>query len=761
MGGWHDGEGKILFEDSLTVETNSSLTLKSKTDLEQVRFIEIGGGRPQEGPQDQLSLLGFWRVIRKRKWVIISCLVVTLVAVTVVSLLMPRKYDAVARINLDFENSNSLGLEQLGLPAGVDATTKLETQIRIIQSETLAWSVIKQLRLDQQKALTGHKLLSPAGRDFEKIDDVHRAKLLKLFKKSLNVQLVPKTQIVELRFRNTDPKLAASIVNAVTGAYIERTFKTKYEATMKASDWLSKQLDDLKEKTENAQTKLSEYQKKTGILGIDESHNIIMSKLDELNRQLSLATADRIVKEAKYRTAQSSDPELIATVVPESTLVILRKQEADLTAQFTQLSSKYGPAYPRLQQVQKQLDAVHEAIQREVRNISSRFETEYKAAFRSEQMLTAALEKQKQEAYRLNEDAVQYAIMQRDVQSSRDLYQGLLKNLKEAGITAGLKSNFVNIVDPASIPIDPAEPKIPLNMALGFLGGLLGGIALAFVVENVDNSIRTPDDVEVRCGLPSLGIIPSIEDVQRNGHKQLPQEALKPFALPVTISQPKSPVSEAFRALRTSLLLASAGSPPRVMVVTSASPGEGKTTTAANCAIVLAQSGHRVLLVDADMRRPSVHTRLGLPMNAGLSACLAGTEDPEAAYMKVDGLPALHVLGSGMTPPYPSELIASESMRRLLERWRNEFDHIVIDTPPVLAVTNAVILASTADAVIVVARSAVTGYQSLSRARDLLRRVNARIAGVVVNDLGLNSVGYSDYYGNDGKAYAAYTSSKS
>jgi succinoglycan biosynthesis transport protein ExoP len=282
---------------------------------------KLGGGDAGGGsPQDQLSLLGFWRVIRKRKWVIVSCLVLTVTAVTIVSLMMPRKYDAVARINLDFENSNSLGLEQLGLPSGVDATTKLETQIRIIQSETLSWSIIKQLRLHEQKAFTGPKLLSATSSDFDKIDDVRRAKLLKQFKESLNVQLVPKTQIVELRFRSTDPKLAANIVNAISGGYIERTFKTKYGATMKASDWLAKQLDDLKDKTESAQTKLGEYQKKTGILGIDESHNIIMSKLDELNRQLSLATADRIIKEAKFCTAQSSDPELIATVIPESTL---------------------------------------------------------------------------------------------------------------------------------------------------------------------------------------------------------------------------------------------------------------------------------------------------------------------------------------------------------------------------------------------------------------------------------------------------------
>jgi capsular exopolysaccharide synthesis family protein len=723
--------------------------VRANAELDQLRFIEIGAGN--QGPQDQLSLVGFWRVVRKRKWVILSCLAATVAIVTIVSLLMPRKYDAVARINLDYENSNSLGLEQLGLPGGIDASTKLETQIRIMQSETLAWSVMKQLRLDQQAQFAPAKLRSPAGAAFESIDDVRRAKLLKSFHDALNVQLVPKTQIIEVRFRSRDPRLAAKVVNAICDGYIDRNFKTKYEATMKASDWLNRQLDDLRDKTEELQTKLTDYQKKTGILGTDESHNIIMSKLDELNRQLSLATADRIVKEARYRTAQTADPELIASIVPESPLVVLRRQEAEISAQYAQLSAKFGPAYPKLIQTQKELDQVHAAIAREVKNVGSRLENEYKASLKSEQMLSGALGAQKQEAYKMNQDAVQYAIMLRDVQASRDLYEDLLKKLKEAGITAGLKNTNVNIVDPASTPVDPAEPKLPLNMALGFLGGLLGGIAMAFVVENLDSSIRTPDDVEVQCALPSLGIIPSIEPA-KNGHKQLPGE-LAAFSLPVALAQPKSQTAEAFRALRTSLLLASVGGPPKVMVVTSSLPGEGKTTTACNSAIVLAQTGHKVLLVDADMRRPMLHARIGVDGSTGLSASLAGMQDPDSLFQKVENLPNLHVLPAGKTPPYPSEMIASENMRQLLDRWRQEFDQIVIDTPPVLAVTDAVILSTMADAVIVVARSGVTGHQSLCRTRDLLRKVHAKIAGVVVNDLGLNSIGYADYYGSYGSQY--------
>lgn len=718
-------------------------------EMEQLRLIEIGAGN--QLPLDQLPLVGFWRLVRKQKWVILSCLAATVAVATIVSLLMPRKYDAVARINLEYESSSSLGLEQMGLPGGIDATTKLETQIRIMQSETLAGIVMQQLRLDQQAQFAPDKLRSPEGASFESIDDVRRAKLLKRFRDSLNVQLVPKTQLIEVRFRSKDPKLAARIVNALCDAYIERNFKTRYEATMKASDWLNKQLDDLRSNTEELQTKLSDYQRKTGILGTDESHNIVMSKLDELNKGLSTATADRIVKEARYRTALTTDPELIASIVPESSLAVLRRQEADITAQYAQLSAKFGPAYPRVIQTQKELDQVHAAIAREVRNLGSRLENEYKASFVSEQMLSSALDQQKQEAYKMNRDAAQYAIMLRDVQASRDLYEDLLKKLKEAGITAGLKNTNVNIVDPASTPVEPAEPKLPLNLALGFLGGLFGGITLAFVVENVDNSIRTPDDVEAQCELPSLGIIPSIEAV-KNWYKQSLPAKLAPVALPVVMSQPKSYTAEAFRSLRTSLLMGSVSAPPKVMVITSASAGEGKTTTACNSAIVLAQTGHKVLLVDADMRRPMLHTRMGVAGTTGLSACLAGMQDPDSLLRRVH-LPNLFVLPAGKTPPNPSEMIASESMRQLLDRWRSEFDQIIIDTPPVLSVTDAVILSALADAVIVVARSGVTGHQALRRTRDLLRKVHARIAGVVVNDVGPNSVAYADYYGSHGLHY--------
>ena len=389
------------------------------------------------------------------------------------------------------------------MPMGLDLNTKLETQIRIVESNTIAISVIKQLGLHHKKDFAGRRTVPP-DRDFDNVDLKTRAKLTEAFHKSLSVKLIPKTQIVEVHFRSQDPGMAAQVSNAVAVTYIEYNFQTKYRATLQTSDWLTKQLDDLKKHAADSQEKLTDYQKKTGILGTDETHNIILDKLEELNKQLSAAEGDRIVKEAKYRIGLTDNPELIANIAPESILAALYKQRALFRGDYAQLTAKYGPSYPRVVQLQSELTELDQAIPPEIKKVGAVIRADYQASLKSEQMLQASFDQQKGEAYKLNEEAIQYAILRRDVESSRDLYDGLLKKLKEAGIMAGLKSSSISIVDQASQPIEPVEPNIPLNLALGLMGGLLGGAALAFVVENIDTSLRTPQDIETYCQLPSL-----------------------------------------------------------------------------------------------------------------------------------------------------------------------------------------------------------------------------------------------------------------
>ena len=733
--------------------TDNPLTVNKTIELGKFSFSDA---EPLiiDSHDDQVSIVQFWRVLQKRRPLVLGTLISVVLLVTAASFILPKRYEAAARLLLDLDGNDDLGLEQVVMPIGLDLNTKLETQIRIVQSDTIATSVIKQLGLHHNRDFAG-KLAVPVNQDFDSVDLVTRAKLMKAFHKSLNVQLIPKTQIVEVHFRCKDPQLASQIANGVASTYIEHNFQTKYKATLQTSDWLTKQLDDLKKHAEESQQKLTDYQKKTGILGTDETHNIILDKLEDLNKGLSAAEGDRIVKEAKYRIAMTENPELIANIAPESVLGALYKERAEVRAEYAQLAAKYGASYPRVLQLQSQLTELDGAIQQEITKVGEAVRAEYQASLKAEQMLQTSFDKQKGEAYKLNEDAIQYAILRRDVESSRDLYDGLLKKLKEAGIMAGLKSSNINIVDQASQPIEPVEPNIPLNIALGLMGGLLGGFALAFIVENIDNSIRTPQDIETYCQLPSLGVIPSVAVGGKNGSKQL-VHGERQFVLPVTMEHRNSGCAEAFRALRTSLLLSSPGAPPQVILVTSALMQEGKSFNSLNLAVVLAQTGQKVLLVDSDMRRPSVHRYLGIALDSGLSACLAGTQSADEAPVAIEQIPGLYVITAGHMPPYPSEMLASEAMPQLVQRWREQFRHIVIDTPPVLAVTDAVVCARISDVVVLIARSEKTGRQSLVRTRDVLRKVRANIAGVVVNDLSFDSVEYRQYYGHYGSEYSSY-----
>jgi succinoglycan biosynthesis transport protein ExoP len=733
---------------------NQPAAITKNTELETVTFSDIFPAT-MESREDRVSIVHLWRVLQKRRWLVLGSLATIALLVTAISLALPKRYDASSRLLLDLEGSEDLGLDQVVMPIGIDLDTKLQTQIRIVQSDTIANSVIKQLGLQNNPAFAGKQARS-LGRDFDNLDLQTRAALTNGLHRYLTVQLVPKTEIMEIHFRSRDPKLAADIANAVASTYIERNFQTKYQATRQTSDWLTKQLEDVRKNAEIAQEKVISYQQKTGLYGTDESHNIVIDRLELLNKALSEAEGDRILKEAKYRIAMTENPDLIANIAPESLLGALYKQRAESRSEYAQLAAKYGASYPRVIQLQSQLHELDSSIAEEITKVSETLRAEYRAALRSEQMLQASLDKQKDDAYKMNQDAIQYGIMRREVESSRDLYEGLLKKLKEAGILAGLKSSNINIIDQASVPVVPVEPRIPLNIALGCMGGLLFGVALAFVVENIDSSIRTPEDIETYCSLPSLGIIPSVALDDSRAQKQLTRTGAPQLILPITMEHRNSGGAEAFRALRTSLLLSSPGAPPQVILVTSAMMQEGKSFTSMNLAVVLAQTGHKVLLVDSDMRRPAVNKYLGIPTNRGLSACLAGTEDSAAMIVKIDEIPGLHVLPAGHMPPYPSEMLASEALPQLVQRWREEFRYVVIDTPPVLAVTDAVVTARVADVVVLVVRSEKTGRQSLLRTRDLLKKVHANIAGVVVNDLSFNSVEYRQYYGYYGKDHQGY-----
>jgi capsular exopolysaccharide synthesis family protein len=398
------------------------------------------------------------------------------------------------------------------------------------------------------------------------------------------------------------------------------------------------------------------------------------------------------------------------------------------------------------------LHEIEAQIQGEMKRVGGRLRGDYLAALQRENMLRAALEEQKQQENKLNESAIEYSLLKRDFETNRTLYEGLLQKLKEAGVTAGLRSNNIRPVDIARTPGSPAEPNVPRNLGFAFALGLTSGIGLAFLLEGVDNTVRTPEQAQSISGLPSLGMIPLGSRTAGEANPTgLSVAASKEAVELITLSRPQSQMSESYRALRTSLLLTSLGAPPKTILITSALPQEGKTTTSINTATVLAQKGTRVLLIDADLRRPSIHKMLGIGPRAGLSNVLTGGTTLQDATVRSTLLPNLFILPAGTPPPNPAELLASSQMMDLLAELREQYDHIVVDTPPTLSVTDAVVLSTRADAVVLVIRSGQTTKPALRRSRDILAQVNARVAGVLLNAVDLDSPDYYYYYEYQGK----------
>jgi len=720
-------------------------------------------------PAQESTLREYFRVLIKRKWMVLSMVAGIFMVVAVASLRQTPVYEAVGRIAINKSDNNLISFKDSQPVLDYYDPSDLDTEVRILQSDLMALQVIRQLNLDKRPEFGGHAdaRQSNLAADTLQTDSNRTSSLLSSFRGGLHVTLIPNTRIIEIHYHSTDPQLAASAVNTLAATYVEQNFKTKFESTMQASDWLSKQLVDLQMKVETSQEKLVRYQKEHEILGTDEKQNIITEKLDELNREMTQAESDRMQKEAVYRQSQSDDPDAVAAAIVADTpgsaaatalLDKLRDQQASLRIQAADLSIQFGPQYPKVAQLNSQLKEIDRQLQSQTNKAVDHLKGQYLAALQRENMLRDSFDKQKQEANKLNESAIEYSILKRDLDSNRTLYEGLLEKLKEAGVTAGLRSNNFRIIDAARVPTAPSEPNIPRNLSFALVLGLISGVGLAFVLENMDNSVRTPEQATALSGLPALGMIPlGSKSGARgpNGKRLALTSPSKEVVETVTQIRPQSQMAESYRALRTSLLLSNLGAPPKVIVVTSARPQEGKTTTSINTAIVLAQKGVRVLLVDADLRRPSVHKTLGMGPRSGLSNVLTGTATAEQTITTSPILPNLFIMPAGTPPPNPAELLASSNMRDLLAELRGKYDHIVIDTPPTLSVTDAVVLSPRADATILVIRSGQTTKQALRRARDILMQVNAHVAGVLLNAVDLTSPDYYYYYEYQGK-YGQY-----
>src|SRR5580704_3203065 len=727
-------------------------------------------------PPQESAVGEYFRVLVKRKRIVVGCLLTIFTVVAIATLRQVPIYEANGSIavkkpdsSLNFKDTNAISFDYYD-------PTELETEVKILQSDLLALQVIKELNLDRQPEFGGKSPAAalPSSLDLApdplEADPSRTSSLLSSFKGRLTISLLPNSRIMSVRFRDPDPQTAQNVVNKLMSDYQENNYKTRFNNTMQVSDWLGQQLVDLQMKVETSQEKLVRYQKEHEILGIDEKQNITTAKLDELNKALTAAESDRMDKESVYRLVQSGDVETVASAVSaldaagagiqsaSSLLGSLRSKEADLKIQAAQLNTQFGPSYPKLAQLNSQLKEIDAQILQETKKVAGEVRGQYMAAVQRETLLHDALEKQKQEQNKLNESAIDYSILKRDLDSYRQLYEGLMEKMKEAGVSAGLKSNNFRIVDVARVPTGPIEPNIPRNLSFAFILGLTSGVGLAFLQEGLDNTVRTSEQAQMISGLPALGMIPLPARTAREGanpKRLMIATSSKEAVEMVAQSRPHSQMAESYRALRTSLLLTNLGAPPKVIIVTSALPQEGKTTTSMNTALVLAQKGVRVLLIDADLRRPSIHKILGMGPRSGLSNVLTGSATLQQTITRSSILPNLYILPAGTPPPNPAELLASTNMRDVFEELRGQYDHIVVDTPPTLSVTDAVVLSPRADAIVLVIRSGQTTKQALRRSRDILMQVNAKVSGVLLNAVDLSSPDYYYYYEYQGK-YSRY-----
>ena len=712
--------------------------------------------------EERSPLLHYWQVLRKRKWVMLAAFAIAFTLSAIATLSETRLYQATSKVAIFPEVPNVLGFKDAGSASYPDEEYEatLETQVAILRSDALAIKVIEAMRLYQNPQFTAVKQPdlppSPIGDASMPPDPTQAAALLGAFHGGLSIQLVPGTRLIQVSYTHHDPRFATEITNTLVKTFIEENFRTKYDSASQTSDWLSRELADLQLKVQTSEEKLVRYQKDHGILGVDEKENIVTEKLGELNKELTEAETDRIEKEANYKLAMNGDPGSFAQDTPDgrnttgSLLDKLREKQADLETQYAMATTEFGTGYPKVTELSNQIKQVRAAIEAEKKKMQDKMRDEYLAAAQRENLLESAFNQQKQEANKLNESAIEYTVLKRDAETNRQLYQDLLQRLKEAGVSAGLRSSNIRIVDIARIPTMPIYPNVHRSLVLGFLMALGLAIGLAFVLETFDNTVRSLEEVSTVSTLPALGTIPlqlANDDAFRKRTLTISGD-VEPSGLLtlITYERPKSEAAEAYRALRTSILLSSFGAPPKVILVTSAMPQEGKTTISANSALVLAQRGSRVLLVDADLRRPGIHRLFGLTPREGLSSVISGSGKIENAILPCPEVPSLWILPAGPIPPQPTELLGSAVMRELIARWRNEFDHIVIDTPPCLAVTDAVLLSPEADRVILVARSGQTTRPALRRACDLLLQVNARVMGIVLNALNLQSTGGYYYY---------------
>jgi polysaccharide biosynthesis transport protein len=715
---------------------------------------------------DETHLISYVKVLYKRRWTALTAFLVVLLAICVYTFTATRVYEARVQILIEKEASNVVSFKE-AFEQNQLTDDYYQTQYKILQSRALARRTIDSMKLwshplfrdEEESSAVSTILSSPISWLWSRVSSEQpisaaqatetkaQSRTIDRFLKDLTVSPIRNSRLVDVKFESPDAALSANVANTLARGYIDQNMEFKFMSSKEASDWLQQQLSEQRKQVDVTEQALQRYREKTDAVSLEDRQNIVVQKLVELNAAVTRAKTERIQKEEAFNQIRSlqNDKNAIDTfpAILSNTFIQQQKGElAELQRQQAQLGEKLGPRHPDMIKLVSAVKTAEARIQAEVTKVVEAMRNDYLQARAQEQSLARALEQQKNDAQALNRKGIEYGVLERDAASNRQIFDSLMQRTKETGIVGELKTSNIRIVDAAETPRRPTKPNTQLNMLLALFGGGFFAIGLAFFFEYIDNRIKNPDEVKQHLGLPVLGLVPAVFE--------------KGLANPLINNGVPANFSESFRAVRTNVLFASADEGGRSIVVTSTAPGEGKTIVAANLAIALAQAGQRVALVDADMRKPRVHSVFRKSQAPGLSNVLVGNAKASES-LKQTTVPNLHILPAGVTPPDPAELLGSRRYRDFLASLTAHFDWVVIDTPPVMAVTDSSVVGHLVTGVVFVVGAEMTSRHVAQRALEQLEQARAKFIGVVLNrvDLKHNAYYYSQYYRREYTDYYA------
>jgi polysaccharide biosynthesis transport protein len=724
------------------------------------------------------------RILRNRKWLLLFVIGGLTLAVVTAALLMRNVYSPTARLEIDPQEGGIKTLQEIENPGNGYDLDYIDTQVQILQSESLAMRVIRTLRLSQNPEFVSKKDISKNHTEAktpyanlsasltqeaylqEQLDLADRpspeATALRAFRSKLAVNPIRDSRLVEVSFASHDPKLAQEICNSLVTQYIEQHYRNRYVATMVASDWLSSQLGDLRRKVSESNRAVVHYQKQYGLIESDDRDVPLGQLMAEVSRQLSDAEADRIQAEASVRMIDTGHWDTLPALRDNQVYQILETHYADVRGQLAQARAVYGDENVNVKKLQSESDELESQLTAERERIITRLRNTFSAAKMREKMMTESREKIREQMGDASSHLVEYSMLKSEALATVALYNTLQARLKEAGIYAGLRSGNIRVVDLAPKLELPTGPHRGLIIFVGVMLSTIFALTLAFVLESLDNTVRTPDDIRDWTQLPSLTILPRaigretsenrlLSDTSHSVTKDGLLEDMNDVGPKVFWYKTETAEAEAVRSLRTAIVNPTSGSTPKVILVCSGSKGEGKTTCAINLASVLAQQA-RSCLIEGDLRHPMIETALGLNPTVGLREVLSRQVAVEKALMTVDSVPGLEVLPVKSRHENPSDVLASSQMKKLIKDLSRDFTYVVIDSPPIIPFSDARELALLSDTVILVSRYGRTTRREILRSIELLYAVRAPLLGIVLNDMDLTSADY--HYFNYGYRWA-------